>query len=233
LFCLLLQFVLQQLFRVEMSIVHILAVACALLVCASATEPYFMMQEGETWCFLADVPADTQIVASYALLDLLDGQVNPHDQTTLKCWIDDPDGYTVMKGPEGKTSGYVTVRSGVSGEFRACVTTSASRWGGAGNVYKVALTVRDGVDTINYANLAKVEELNQLEVSLRRANDQVLHIRNEQEYQRAREARFRRLSESTSRRVFWLAFLQIGVFAGCTVFQLYSLRTFFKKNKLY
>ena len=216
-----------------MSIVHILAVACALLVCASATEPYFMMLEGETWCFLADVPADTQIVASYALLDAMDGPANPKNPTKLKCWIDDPDGYTVMKEQEPKISGALTVRSTVSGEFRACVTTASSGWARAGNVYKVALTIRDGVDSVNYANLAKLEELSQLDVSLRRSNDQVVHIRNEQEYQRTREARFREVSESTSRRVFWLAFVQIGVFAGCTVFQLYSLRTFFKKNKLY
>ena len=213
-----------------MSVVHILAVACALLVCASATEPYFKMQESETWCFLADVPADTQIVASYSLLD---APASPNSQVKLKCWIDDPDGYTVMRDQEPKTSGSLTVRSAVSGEFRACVTTATSTWGRNGNVYKVALTLRDGVDSVNYANLAQVEELSQLEVSLRRANDQVVHIRNEQDYQRTREVRFREISESTSRRVFWLAFLQIGVFAGCTVFQLYSLRTFFKKNKLY
>ena len=217
-----------------MNPLRVLAVAVALVVCVSANDPYIMMRAGETQCFLADVPADTQLVATYAVVDAPVSPMGVGQSCKLKAWIEDPDGFTVATSESDKENKPLIVRSGVNGEFRACVTVvKSSVWGGAGNVYKVALTFKDGVDSIDYSKVAKTEELSQLQVSLRRSNDQVVHIRNEQGYQRTREARFRETSESTSRRVIYLAFLQIAVFAGCTVYQLYSLRTFFKKNKLY
>lgn len=217
------------------SAVAVAVAVCAVAACVRATEPFFTMAPGETTCFLSDVPADTQLVASFALLAVNQGTGNAQAKPALlRCWVTDPDGFTVAQTEQGGAkSGALTVRSVHAGEYRACITPTTSRWAGLGDTYNVALSLRDGVESVNYANIAKAEELNNLQLALRRANDQVVHIRNEQSYQRTRESRFRLTSESTSRRVFWLAVLQIFVFAGCTVFQLLSLRSFFKKNKLY
>ena len=217
-----------------MRTVRVVAAVCALLACARAIEPYFMLASGDTWCFISDVPGDTQLAASYAVLQNEQAGDGKAATTTLKCWIENPDGFTIAQtSGEGDTSGVLTARSTVSGEYRACVTSTKSRWAGIGEVYRVALSLRDGVETVDYENVAKVEQLNNLQLVLRRANDQVVHIRNEQSYQRTREERFRMTSENTSSMVFRLALLQIVVFAACTVYQLYSLRKFFKKNKLY
>jgi len=212
-----------------MNFVHILSVVSALIMCVSALDPYFILHPGETQCYIADVPQDTQLVATCSIIDK---PFSPQP-LQLKAWIEDPEGFTVVSSDPSKETKPLMVRSGMSGEFRACVSVSKSGFWGAGEPYKILLTLRDGVDSIDYSQIAKSEELNQLQVILRRSSDQVVHIRNEQGYQRTREARFRQTSESTSRRVLWLAFVQIGVFAGCTVYQLYSLRSFFKKNKLY
>ena len=220
--------------RAERVITFVVAV-CAVAASVRATEPFFTMAPGETTCFLSDVPADTQLVASFALLAVNTGTPSAQAKPALlRCWVTDPDGFTVAQTEQGGAkSGALTVRSVHAGEYRTCIAPTASRWAAAGDTYNVALSLRDGVESINYANIAKAEELNNLQLALRRANDQVVHIRNEQSYQRTRESRFRLTSESTSRRVFWLAVLQIFVFAGCTIFQLLSLRSFFKKNKLY
>lgn len=213
----------------------VVAVACALLAaCVRATEPYFILQSGDTQCFIADVPADTQLAATFAVLDNDQGPDTKVQTTTLKCWIESPDGFTVAEtSGDGARSGVLTTRSQMAGEYRACVKSTKSRWAAIGETYRVALSLRDGVESIDYGNVAKTEELDKLQVALRRANDQIVHIRNEQSYQRNREQRFRQTSENTSSMVMRLAALQIVVFAGCTVFQLYSLRSFFRKNKLY
>ena len=214
----------------------ILFLAVFLVCCAVSTIPFFPLAPGETKCFINDVPRDTALYTSSFLVEVVPahggGGVDPALTRSLKVWIEDPEGKRVAEAPEAE-NGFTTHTSAMHGEYKACVTTSVSRWSASNTEFHVALTFRDGVEAIDYRNVAKTEELNALQLKLRKVQDRIAHIRNEQGYQRARDLEYRKVSELTSRRVFLWSFLQVIVFAFCTVFQLYSLKTFFKKNKIY
>ena len=71
-----------------------------------------------------------------------------------------------------------------------------------------------------------------IEVEVRKLNDKIRSIRAEQDYQRAREERFRDTSESTNSRVLWWSVIQTLVLLLAGGYQLFNLKGFFKSKKL-
>jgi len=84
---------------------------------------------------------------------------------------------------------------------------------------------------IDYAEVAKREHLSDLELEVRRLNDKVQDVINEQKYQRDRESHFRDTSESSNGRVMWWAVFQMTVLIVAGVWQVFYLRDFLQKKK--
>jgi hypothetical protein len=89
-----------------------------------------------------------------------------------------------------------------------------------------------GENAQDYSEIAKTEHLSAIEVEVRKLNDKIRGIRAEQDYQRAREERFRDTSESTNARVMWWSICQTVVLLIAGVYQLVNLKGFFKSKKL-
>merc|ERR1712154_26398 len=98
--------------------------------------------------------------------------------------------------------------------------------------YKMEIHIDSGEHAHDYDKLARVEHLSTIEVELRRLNDKIRAIRNEQQYQKQREEDFRDTSESTNSKVVWLSIVQTIILLGCGAFQIWHLRQFFTSKKL-
>lgn len=114
-------------------------------------------------------------------------------------------------------------------EGRASVHTK----GNAGDLKrKVTLNVNTGAAAKDYANVAKVEHLDNLEIALRRMEDEVRSILTELEHMRGREEAMRTINEGVSRRVLWYSVLSCLVMVAAGLYQARYMQSFFRAKKL-
>eukprot|EP01105_Mastigella_eilhardi_P027212 TRINITY_DN8271_c0_g1_i1.p2 TRINITY_DN8271_c0_g1~~TRINITY_DN8271_c0_g1_i1.p2 ORF type:complete len:222 (-),score=86.88 TRINITY_DN8271_c0_g1_i1:82-723(-) len=207
----------------------LLLLLVALAASARAGSVFFLLYEGHTRCFLEDVPADTQLQCRYSLLS-----ENPHadDMSTgLLAWAEEPSGAVVLVS-DGPRESSLELMSTTAGEYRFCFKTNSSRWF-VSDRFKLYVEIFTGTGVIDYSQVAKTEQLSELEVQIRRANDIIDQIRKEQNYQKEREMAFRATSDTTNSRVKWWALVQFVTLLGCCLFQMVHLRSYFKAIKLY
>eukprot|EP01132_Coremiostelium_polycephalum_P000897 gene897-1122_t len=192
---------------------------------------YFELNGGQKKCFLEEHPRDTMLLGRYFLEDLNPPTAGMSPQLALSVNVLDPEKKEFLSktmGPEGRFA-FTTL---IGGEYQICFHTNTSRWFGPSVRTRLYLDIEAGAGANDYDEIAKVEHLNNLEVSLRRLNDRVNQIRKEQSYQRNREIVFRNTSESTNSRVMWWSFIQVAVLVLSGVWQMRHLKSFFRAKKL-
>lgn len=198
---------------------------------------YFYVVEGSRKCFIEEVPEDVLVLGRYtspdhAKLNLTpQGTIDTVNQAAIKATVTDPRNEQLLVhelAAEGKF-GFTSV---VGGEHLICLATTTSSWYGQARSFKVVLQLDIGQDAQDYSEIAKQEHLSAIEVEVRKLNDKIRAIRGEQDYQRAREERFRDTSESTNSRVLWWSVGQSIVLIVAGVYQLMNLKVFFKSKKL-
>lgn len=193
--------------------------------------PMIDISSNDIKCFLEEVPADTPIQVAFNLSPLPGVTMTSDTATGLKVWIANPDGITVSTMPTPLVTGAHTFTTPQGGEYKICMSTNGSSWFSSADVYRLTVDIRSGVAAVDYKHLAKTEHLSGIEVSLRKANDRVAQIKSEQGYQKDREAAFIKVSQSTGTKVLVCAFFQIAVLAGCAVWEIKHLHSFFRKKK--
>merc|ERR1711902_305495 len=87
--------------------------------------------------------------------------------------------------------------------------------------YKMEIHIDSGEHAHDYDKLARVEHLSTIEVELRRLNDKIRAIRNEQQYQKQREEEFRDTSEQTNSQVLWWSVFQTIALLACGAYQVW------------
>eukprot|EP01116_Phalansterium_solitarium_P009505 TRINITY_DN23677_c0_g1_i1.p1 TRINITY_DN23677_c0_g1~~TRINITY_DN23677_c0_g1_i1.p1 ORF type:complete len:221 (+),score=1.13 TRINITY_DN23677_c0_g1_i1:111-773(+) len=209
-----------------------------LLACLLPTHAiYFVLEEGQTRCFLEEVPKDTLILGKYKGED--GDAATPYGNTKasrltnlgLQVKVTDPDNNIALERglqPEGRFA----FTSQVSGEYKICFSTNSTRWFGTKQKVNFHLDIQYGVDATDYKDLADQEKLTEMEVAIRRLNDKIRDMRAEQTYQRTREATFRNTSESTNSRVMWWSVIQTLILVGTALWQISHLKHYFKTKKL-
>ena len=125
-------------------------------------------------------------------------------------------------------SGSFALTAPTSGDYSLCIHAPSS----ASGTSRFTFRLREGVDAIDYAVLARREHLAPLDVALVRMEDILGEIAGEMRYMKTREARLRDLSEDSNRRAAWISVA--GLVFAVVVFgvQAYSLRRFFIAKKL-
>ena len=197
----------------------------------SGYAPMIDISSSDVKCFLEEVPINTPIQVTFNLSPLPGVAMTSDTATGLKVWVVDPSGSTVSSMPMPLVTGVHTYTTTEGGEFKICMSTNASSWFSSSDVYRLTVDIRSGVAAVDYKHLAKTEHLSGIEVSLRKANDRVAQIKNEQGYQKNREVAFIKISQSTGRKVLFCAFFQVAVLAGCAVWEIKHLHSFFRKKK--
>lgn len=204
------------------------------LLCVSFCQGlYFHIGETEQKCFIEEVPSETMIVGKYKT-QLFD---NSQQQ-----WLPSSPGigmHVEIKSPSDKTmlsrhyaaEGRFSFTSHDAGEHTICIGTNSTRWFG-GNRLRVHLDISIGEQSMDYAQIAAKEKLNELELRVRQLLGQVDQISKEQAYQRAREERFRLVSDSTNARVLWWSLGQAIILILMGIWQMRHLKSFFEAKKL-
>jgi len=211
-----------------------LALICLL---GAADAIYFVLEEGQTRCFLEEIPKDTLILAKYKGED--GDSLNAYNQKGntkltslgLQVKVSDPDENIALERglqPEGRFA----FTSQVSGEYKICFTTNSTRWFGTKQKVNFHLDIQYGVDATDYKDLADQEKLTEMEVAVRKLNDKIRDMRAEQAYQRTREATFRNTSESTNARVMWWSVIQTLILVGTALWQISHLKHYFHTKKI-
>ncbi|VDO07143.1 unnamed protein product [Rodentolepis nana] len=204
-------------------------VATLLLLTQSSNAIYFHIKEGSTKCFIEDVPEDTLISVSYAI-SVLDGDKfvrNPDHGVHVE--IKDPEGNVVLSrvySSEGKFF-YTSL---APGDHSICLSTRGSSW--SKTLLRVSLDIGIGGHGTDYKEVASKEKLNDIELRIRQLLDQVAMLAKDQDFQRAKEEYFRRISESINSRVTWWSIVQVILLILTGIFQMRNLRSFFLAKKL-
>lgn len=96
----------------------------------------------------------------------------------------------------------------------------------------VGIDWKTGIAAKDWDAVAKKENLVEIEVELMKVEAAVRLIHGNSIYLKEREAALRDMSEGTNARVAFYSMVSLGVCIVVSVFQVWYLRRFFKKNKL-
>lgn len=194
---------------------------------------YFHIGETDKRCFIEEIPDETLLLINYKL-QLHDPQTGGFMQTApgLAMHVDirDPEDKLVLSKVY-QAEGKVAMTSHKPGEHVICIQSNSTKWF-AGGKLRVHLDIKIGEHAMDYPGIAQKEKYTQLQLRIRQLQEQVEQIMKELNYQRYREEKFRIVSESTSRNVFWWSFCQVVVVIALTAWQCTHLRKFFEAKKL-
>jgi len=128
--------------------------------------------------------------------------------------------------------GRIAFSSPLGGEYQICFITNTSRWFGAASRFKMELDIETGAHALDYAEIALAEDLNDIELEIRRLNDEAAEIIKEQQYLKERERGARDESESVNSKVMWWSLAETVLLVCSGFWQIRHLKAFFKQKKL-
>ena len=145
--------------------------------------------------------------------------------------VQDPAGHTIARQQQSKRRDRFFLTAATTGDHLICFQAMLTQ-------YSPNLTVKLGVEVFigdagNPHITSPVEaQLTDLAFQISKAVDQASDLQREQTLQRDREQHFRAASEKINRSVVRFAFFQATVLFIVGVYQVYSLRRFFRAKKL-
>ncbi|KAF0743247.1 hypothetical protein AaE_008560, partial [Aphanomyces astaci] len=106
--------------------------------------------------------------------------------------------------------GTVAFTSTSSGEHWSCVSIDTHKYVVPdATKMKFKLKLRFGTSHAEYENLAKKEQMNELELEVMKLRDRVKAIQNQQDYAQEKGDKFRATSESNNARAMWVSVIQV------------------------
>merc|ERR1712154_725102 len=115
--------------------------------------------------------------------------------------VRDPFDNVISEQALPENEGRIAFSSEHAGDHRVCFGINNNNNNNNPRDYKMEIHIDSGEHAHDYDKLARVEHLSTIEVELRRLNDKIRAIRNEQQYQKQREEEFRDTSENTNWKV--------------------------------
>ncbi|XP_063934269.1 transmembrane emp24 domain-containing protein eca-like [Zophobas morio] len=114
------------------------------------------------------------------------------------------------------------------GEHKICIKVHGKGWQST-NKIKVVFQLNTGEDNEEDDKQSKLDEI---QLQTYKLTVQAEEISKEQEFQRVREEKFRRLSETTEARLFYWSFFQLVIVLATGFWQMNHLRNFFQLKKI-
>ncbi|XP_051716744.1 transmembrane emp24 domain-containing protein 11 [Ctenopharyngodon idella] len=198
-----------------------------------ASAMYFDLGEQEEKCIIEEIPEDT-LVTGVFLLEYWDGNKKgntPHLGLTVT--VRDPNHAVVLLKRFGRF-GKFTFTSHASGQHFVCMQSNSTRFSVfAGDRLKVHLDVQMGEHTTIDPNAAKAKDtMKAMQYNLQHLIDQMRYISRQQNFQREREEKFRKISEETNGNVLWWAIIQTSILLSVGIWQMKNLKDFLIEKKL-
>ncbi|ETV81639.1 hypothetical protein, variant [Aphanomyces astaci] len=203
------------------------------LVAYAVQAAHFVVTPNDHKCFYLDVPEGTTFRAEYESPDTTDEL-----KTVLKIYGPSTSGDVHENVPASisqtlNQKGTVAFTSTSSGEHWSCVSIDTHKYVVPdATKMKFKLKLRFGTSHAEYENLAKKEQMNELELEVMKLRDRVKAIQNQQDYAQEKGDKFRATSESNNARAMWVSVIQILVLLVAGVWQVRHLQSYFQKKKL-
>ena len=194
---------------------------------------HFYVDEKETKCFFEEIPEETLVFGKYKV-QMLDKKTNEYNITSssvgILIEIQDPLN-EIFLSKVYQREGRFSFTSYLPGVHKICLNSNSTKWFG-GSTLRIDLEIKIGENALDYNNIASKEKLTDFEIRVKKLLNQVDRIIKEQNYQRYCETLFRKISESTSRRVFWWSTVHLFVISTIGFIQFEYLMRFFLAKKL-
>ncbi|KAF0696039.1 Aste57867_13178 [Aphanomyces stellatus] len=202
------------------------------LICVSAVHAaHFLITPEDHKCFYLDVPEGTTFRAEYESPDTTDEL-----KTVLKIYGPTPTGELSQTASIAQTlnvKGAVAFTSTSAGEHWSCISIDTHKYVVPETTkMKFKLQLRFGTSNEEYENLAKKEQMDELELEVMKLRDRVKAIQKQQDYAQEKGEKFRDTSESNNSRAMWVSVIQIVVLLAAGIWQVHHLQTYFHKKKL-
>merc|ERR1711981_278741 len=200
---------------------------------------YFHLYRNERKCFIEEMPEDTIF---HGIYDVKISEVgNPHKFVETAAgfgmYVDvtNEDCRSVLSRSYG-ANGKFTFTSDIPGEYTICMgsnaTSAFNMLKDTRNRLRVNFKIKVGEHTQNYHEIAKKNQLTEMETHLRKMIEQIGGIAREQNFQRFREERFRRQSQDVNSKLWKWGLVQVCVLVSVGLYQMRNLKKFFEAKKL-
>uniref|UniRef100_A0A6M2ELJ3 GOLD domain-containing protein n=1 Tax=Populus davidiana TaxID=266767 RepID=A0A6M2ELJ3_9ROSI len=187
----------------------------------------FDLQSGHTKCISEDIKNSAITVGKYNAVNPNEGYPLP-DTHKLNVRVTSPYGNNYHHGDQ-VDSGNFAFTAAEAGDYTTCFTAPD---------YKPETTVaiefewKTGVAAKDWSKIAKKEQVEVMEIELKKLLDTVTSINEEMFHLRVREEEMQQLNQSTNSKMAGLSFLSLVVCLSVAGLQLWHLKSHFERKKL-
>ncbi|CAK9179553.1 unnamed protein product [Ilex paraguariensis] len=176
-------------------------------------------------CVTEEIHNNVVVLADYIVIS----DDHSHPTPTISTKVTSPYGNTLHR-TGNSTHGKFAFTTDEAGNYLACFWVDGHNQGG-GDI-SINLEWKTGIAAKDWESVASKEQIEGVELELRKLEGVVQSIHENLLYLKNREAELRTMSAKTNSRVAWLSVMSLGVCIGVSVVQLLHLKRFFRKKKL-
>ncbi|GAA0149505.1 vesicle coat protein [Lithospermum erythrorhizon] len=177
-----------------------------------------------TKCVSEELHNNVVVLGDYVVIS--DDHVHPTPTISIK--VTSPFGNSIHQ-KDNVTHGQFAFTTTEAGNYLACFSTNENH--GAGDL-SVNIDWKNGIAAKDWESVAKKENIEGLELELRKLEGAVEAIHENLNDLKSRELEMRTVSETTNSRVAWYSIMSLGVCIAASVVQIVYLKHYFQKKKL-
>ncbi|XP_011035796.1 PREDICTED: transmembrane emp24 domain-containing protein p24delta9 [Populus euphratica] len=187
----------------------------------------FDLQSGHTKCVSEDINNSAITVGNYNVVNPNEGYPLP-DAHKLNVRVTSPYGNNYHHGDQ-VDSGNFAFTAAEAGDYTTCFTAPDHK---PETTVAIEFEWKTGVAAKDWSKIAKKEQLEVMEIELKKLLDTVTSINEEMFHLRVREEEMQQLNQSTNSKMAGLSFLSLVVCLSVAGLQFWHLKSHFERKKL-
>ena len=168
-------------------------------------------------CLSEELPKNTRIQGRYQFRE------SPRFRGDIQ--VKGPDG-AILFSEVNRIEGVFELTTNEGGQYDICFSNMALE------DQVIMVEIKTGMEAQDYSQLAKSENLDLMDLSIRKVLDSVKNIKEELLYFKDRESAMRDTNESTNARVLWFSMGSVFILVSLGIWQIFYLKRFFRAKKL-
>ncbi|CEG36176.1 transmembrane emp24 domain-containing protein 4 [Plasmopara halstedii] len=201
-------------------------------VISAANALYFTIQKEGHRCFLVDVPKDTTFRAEYESPDTTDVM-----KTIVAIYApksaDGKDEKTQVKSEQTNQKGSIMFTATENGPHWVCISLDSSNYALPDRAtMRFTLKLSMGTSHEEYQNLAKKNQMDDLQLEVLKLRDRVTSIQRNQDYAKNKSMGLHLARKVSNSRATWMSVIQIVILLVTGFYQAKHLKAYFHVKKL-
>ncbi|XP_075488954.1 transmembrane emp24 domain-containing protein p24delta3-like [Primulina tabacum] len=176
-------------------------------------------------CVSEEIHTNVVVLADYVVIS----DDHAHPTPTISTKVTSPYGNNLHQN-ENATHGQFAFTTTESGNYLACFWIDG-HYSGSGDI-SINIDWKMGIAAKDWKSVARKENIEGVELDLRKLEGAVETIHENLLYLKSREAEMREVSERTNARVAWFSVMSLGVCILVSTAQIWHLKRYFQKKKL-